>query len=67
MDIPLLGHGKGVECVGKTIVVATRITNEELDQLDKALAGPLKGAYRNRSEFLRSIMLVALKRLERSV
>lgn len=52
--------------MGKTMVIATRVTAEELDKLDRALAGPFKGSYNNRSEFLRSIMLVVLERLERS-
>lgn len=52
--------------MSRTTVVATRITAEELERLDKALLGSLKGSYSNRSEFLHHVIVVALDGLLRS-
>lgn len=51
--------------MGKTVVIATRITAGELERLDNALLGPLKGSYSNRAEFLSRVLLLALDNIEK--
>ena len=50
--------------MGETVVVGTRFTTDDLNRLNKALAGPLKGAYRYHSEFIRAVVLAALDQIE---
>ena len=50
--------------MGKTVVVGVRFTIDDLNRLNKALAGSLKGAYSNHSEFIRAVVLAALDQIE---